>query len=199
MKRALVLSAAVLVGWLGWVSVSDAQVFIRVPFVRIAVGDGVAVRAPFVNVYVPPSGPVYYGEPIYGPRVIVSPPPPIFIRPMPAAPEVFVPPTPLPANAPIPVIPAPQIQDPSAPPQPLQPVQVMTHEAFARSFQPRAGSYDVMMINPISKRPTQVRFTLPEGTPRRVIVDRDEIEFFYGLRNFVRITFDREGAVVTSR
>ena len=50
-----------------------------------------------------------------------------------------------------------------------------------------------------TNQPTTVRFCLPEGTPRRVIVKRDSIEFVYGLRQWVRIEFDRDGATVTSR
>ena len=47
MKRTLTIVAAVLLGWLGAVSTSEAQVFIRAPFVRVGVGDGVYVRATF--------------------------------------------------------------------------------------------------------------------------------------------------------
>lgn len=208
MKRTLLLSTAVLLGLLGWTSVSEAQVFIRAPFVRIAVGDGVAVRAPFVNLYVPPAGPVYYPAPdpyYYGRPIFQTAPPPIIVpqqqpqpQPMPPAQEAYVPPAPQPVPQPAPV-PVPQAVDPNAPPTPLQPVQAMTIDAFAKSFQAKAGAYDVTLLNPITKQPTRVRFNLPEGTPRRVIVDRNEIEFFYGLRHFVRIEFDREGAIVTSR
>src|SRR5437764_805710 len=83
MKRSLFLSVAVLSLWLGLVSATQAQVFIRAPFVRVGVGDGVYVRAPFVNLYVPPAGPVYYNP--YGP-VVVSPP------------TVYVPPAPQPVR-----------------------------------------------------------------------------------------------------
>src|SRR5262249_15987495 len=48
MKRIMILSAALAL-WLAATSSSDAQVFIRAPFVRVAVGDGVSVRAPFVR------------------------------------------------------------------------------------------------------------------------------------------------------
>jgi len=195
MKRTLILSAAILMGWLGFASVTEAQVFVRAPFVRVQVGGGgTYVRAPFVNLYFPPSGPVYADPPLYGPRVIVGSPP--IVQMPPADPFVPPPPTPLPMAVPQPL---PQVVDPNAPPHPVQAVQVPTHDAFAKSFQAKGGSYDVTMINPVTKQPTQVRFTLPEGTPRRVIVERNEIEFFYGLRNFVRIQFDRDGAIVTSR
>ena len=93
MKRILILSAAVLAGWLGVVSVSQAQVFVRAPFVRVAVGDGVAVRAPFVNLYVPGNGPVYYRP--YGPRVVYVAPPPVILR------VVTVAPDPVPASSPM--------------------------------------------------------------------------------------------------
>jgi hypothetical protein len=44
-----------------------------------------------------------------------------------------------------------------------------------------------------------VRFTLPEGTPTRVQLLPDGVEFTYGPRRFVRIQFDDDGAFVTSR
>ena len=72
-------------------------------------------------------------------------------------------------------------------------------ESVARTFQPRAGSYDVSIINPLTGQPAAVRFTLPEGTPRRVIVGRDHIEFVYNLRQFVLIEFNRNGATVVAR
>jgi hypothetical protein len=185
MKRTLTLSAAILIGWLGVVSTSDAQVFIRAPFVRVAVGDGVYVRAPFVNIRVGepyPYGPIYR-PPLYGqPPVIVMPP----------AKNGFQ----APAPQPIPNG-QPPIKDDA--PAPLQPATTLTLDAFAKSFQPKAGSYEVTVLSPVTKQPTTVRFTLPEGTPRRVHTNRDSIEFVYGLRQWVRIEFDKDGAIVTSR
>jgi hypothetical protein len=192
MKRTILLSAAVLAGWLGMVSASQAQVFVRAPFVRVAVGDGVAVRAPFVNLWIPPDGPTYYSP--FGPRVVYvqPPPPPVIVQPQPApAPQPFVPPAPQP-------VPKPPIVD-DAPPQPAQPAQVMTLEAFSKSFKAKAGSYELTLLNPVTKQPAVVRFTLPEGTPKRVHVTRDSIEFIYGLRQWVRIEFDRDGVQVTTR
>src|SRR5437764_5648841 len=101
MKRTMLLTAAVLIGWLGWVSASQAQVFVRAPFVRVGVGDGVYVRAPFVNLYVPPSGPVY------GPRVVYLPP------------TIVVPSMP-PASESVPLPKAPPKVDPNGPPPPIQ-------------------------------------------------------------------------------
>jgi hypothetical protein len=198
MKRTVLLGAAIVVGWLGLVSACQAQVFIRAPFVRVGVGDGVYVRAPFVNLYVPSGGPAY------GPRVVYLPPP-IVVPQMPPASEAV----PLPQPRPIPIPdpkapPLPQSQpipipDPKAPPPPIQAAQVMTLDAFAKSFQPKAGSFETTIINPVTNQPTTVRFLLPEGSPRRVVVTRDSIEFIYRIGQWVRIDFDREGAKVTSR
>jgi hypothetical protein len=182
MKRTLILSAAVMAVWLGVVSVSQAQVYVRAPFVRVGVGDGVSVRAPFVNLYVPGDGPVYYRP--FGPRVIyVEQQPPVVVQPMPPAPQPFVPPKPQGE-----VVPAP-----------VQQGQVPTLDGFAKSFQPKAGSYEVTVVNPVTKQPANVRFTLPEGTPRRVVTTRDSIEFIYSLRQWVRIEFDTDGVKVTTR
>jgi hypothetical protein len=78
-------------------------------------------------------------------------------------------------------------------------VQTPTLDAFSKTFQAKAGSYEVTVINPVTKLPTSVRFSLPEGTPRRVVVTRDSIEWVYALRQWVRIEFDRDGATVISR
>jgi hypothetical protein len=200
---------------LGFTSTATAQVFIRAPFVRVQVGPGVSVQAPGVGVFVPSPGypatvyapgmmygPGYYGPaygPGYGPGFGGVPP------------GISVPPVQLPAPTPVPVPDAPAA--PPAPPAPPMPPAIngtltpptapagraMTVEEFARSFQPKAGSYEVTVLNPITNTPNTVRFTLPEGTPRRVIVNRRNLEFVYGPRQFVRIEFDRDGAQVTAR
>jgi hypothetical protein len=194
MKRTLVILSAALMGIPGSAAVSEAQVFIRAPFVRVAVGDGVSVRAPFVNLWVPGDGP-YYG-PVYGPRVVYMSPGTPVQQPVQQQQQQF-PPAPQPVQPELPQ-PKPAIKD-DAPPQPVQPVQATTLEAFAKSFQPKAGTYEVTILNPVSKQPTAVRFILPEGAPRRVHVTRDSIEYVYGLRQWVRIEFDRDGVQVTSR
>jgi hypothetical protein len=171
------LGAAVLASWLGLVSAGEAQVYVRAPFVRVAVGDGVAVRAPFVNLWVPGDGPVFYRP--FGPRVVYVEPTPVVIVPA----QAQVQPMPKADNG----------------PQPIQPAQAPTLDAFSKSFQAKAGSYEVVLLNPKSQQPTTVRFTLPEGSPRRVVVTRDSIEFIYSLRQWVRIEFDRDGVTVTTR
>jgi hypothetical protein len=200
MKRTLILGAASALCLLGLVSASDAQVFIRAPFVRVGVGPfgGVAVRAPFVNLFVP-GDPVYgpyYSQPMYGPYysqpIIVGSTPSQPAQP--AQPSQSAPPL---AQPPQPV-PLPPINN-SAPPAPIQANQASTLESFAKTFQPKAGSYEVSLLNPLTNQPTNVRFALPGGTPRRVVTTRDSVEFIYGLRQWVRIEFDKDGAIVTSR
>jgi hypothetical protein len=205
MKRTLIATTAAVVTVLGFASASEAQVFIRAPFVRVAVGDGVAVRAPFVNLWVPPDAPYYGPGPVFGPRVVYMQPPGVVQQPQqqfqqqPQQPAQQFPPAPQPI---VPQPPEPQPKPPikdDAPPQPVQPVQAPTLEAFAKSFQPKAGTYEVTILNPVSKQPTPVRFILPDGAPRRTHVTRDSIEFVYGLRQWVRIEFDRDGVQVTAR
>ena len=79
MKKSI-CSLAALAATLALVAPAWADVVIRVPFVRVQVGDGVYVRAPFVNLFVPS-----------GPRVIMvpqaeQPPPP---RQLPQQPEII--------------------------------------------------------------------------------------------------------------
>jgi hypothetical protein len=162
------------------------------------VGDGVYVRAPFVNLYVPGDRPAYYYPPYYQPpRVIYSDQIPPYLPPN----ETFVPPAPKPVMPPPKPQPfdAPKPQPSDGPPPAVQPAQATTLESFAKTFQPKAGSYEIDLLNPVSKQPTTVRFMLPEGTPRRVLTTRDSIEFIYSLRQWVRIEFDRDGVTVTSR
>src|SRR5947208_13553949 len=100
MKRTVTLGAAVVVGWLGVVATSEAQVFIRAPFVRVGVGDGVYVRAPFVNLYVPPSGPVYGPRVVYVPSQQFMPPASEPLpSPLPQDKPAFKPPQPKPVEA----------------------------------------------------------------------------------------------------
>src|SRR5437870_11700870 len=85
MKRILLLSTLALSAAALAASSASAQVFIRAPGVRVQVGPGVAVRAPFVSVWVPSSAPVYYYT---SPSYVVPPgyatPPPTIQSPPPA-------------------------------------------------------------------------------------------------------------------
>jgi len=222
MFRFIALSMVTLASMLIGVSMASAQVYVRAPFVQVEVGGpGVYVRAPFVSLWIPGRGPVYQATPAFS-----SPPPPTApgVFPPPVDPNANLgpgtglrltpfgtqpvnPPPPVPVNpaAPMQNLPLPQVVPgtdiPGATPPPPQPLQTRhpTLPEFAKNFQAKAGNYDVTIINPITNQPTQVKFTLPEGSPRRVIVNRDEIEFRYSLRQWVRIEFDKDGAQITSR
>lgn len=172
---------------------AQAQVFVRAPFVRVVVGPEVQIRAPFVNLRIPTGG-YYYS----------SPPGPTFLPPTihyPPAPPAVVPPRAPDFEAPppreVPGKPMPPV-DPDEP-APLAGGGVLTPTEFAKTFQARAGSYEVLLRNPLTGKPERIRFTLPEGMPESVRVDGSSIRFDYGMRRFVRIEFDKEGAQVVSR
>jgi hypothetical protein len=206
MKRILFIAVFASGGVLVGTSRAPGQITIRTPFVRVQIGPGVSVQAPGVNLYVPPRAPAVVVQPPGAPPAgaNLAPlevlPPPGKLAPA-AKGEVpgAVPPAPLqpPAGK---LAPAVKGEAPGAvPPAPLQPPQLPTLEQFASSFKPKAGSYEVDLINPVSKQPTKVRFTLPEGTPTKVQVRPHEIEFRYGIMQFVRIEFDKDGAQVVTR
>lgn len=206
MKRISIMSAATVTAILATAATASAQVFVRAPFVRVQVGGpGVYVRAPFVNLFVPGGPPPVYVVPesVVAPQPFVAPAPAQQAEPIPlpmqlpkGTPTAPQPKTPPPPPKPMP--PTEKLQD-QAPPKATSPDRVLTIEQFAKSFQPKEGNYEVTLLNPVTNAPTTVRFTLPEGTPRRVNVLRNELEFSYGLRRFVRIQFDRDGAEVVAR
>jgi hypothetical protein len=90
------------------------------------------------------------------------------------------------------------------PPRPTQPAvttpvrgearRVPTVAEFAASFEPSGGTHEVELIHPATGQPVKVAFTLPAGSPRRVIVRRRELAFDYG-RNDVAIRFLPGGRV----
>lgn len=98
----------------------------------------------------------------------------VLVRQAPPPPEVLLPP----AGAP--VLPPPAL------------VRPPTHAEFARQFQPAPGRYEVVLLHPCTNCPVQVCFTLPPGCPKRVRVERRELEFDYG-RCEVEIRFYRNG------
>jgi hypothetical protein len=166
---------------LGWAGAGQADTFIWVPFVRVGVGQpagpagGVRVQAPFVDVQVPGSPPA---------PVAVPAPPPGPVLPAPAAPQVPPPPPP--------PVPAP------APPVAPALVRPLTHQEFARSFQPTPGTHNVVLLHPRTGAPVNVSFTLPAGTPR-VRVRPRELEFDYGRTQVeIRFLFDGRVRVLTN-
>jgi hypothetical protein len=187
------------------VPASFAQVVVRAPFVRVEVGGpGVAVRAPFVNLFVPSVPPPVVLPPGsipppsgYVPPGVIIPGEPPRIQPFPQQPLPPQPPAPMPLQqAEKPLTPKPADPD-FVPPAPKQ-MDVLSLEAFAKSFQGKAGNYEITLKNPISGQPNIVRFSLP-GTPQRVLTRADEIEFVFGPLSYVKIKFDRDGVMVISR
>ena len=188
MIRITGLTVAAFVGLLLGTAPASAQVVVRAPFVEVQTGPGVYVRAPFFRMWIPGGPPAYVVRPgvqvvVPPPAVIQTPPPPTVVPQQPALPAPQVVPG---ANTPPPL------------PQPL-PTAYPTLAEFARNFQAKGGQYNVTVLHPLTGQDVQVNFALPEGTPRRVIVEQDEIEFRYSLRQWVRIEFTRNGVVVTSR
>src|SRR5438128_45758 len=175
MSRTFVLSGLALAAMMSLASAAQAQVFVRAPFVRVHVGPGVYVGAPFVRVGVP--GPSF------------APPGPVFV---PAEPAPVVG-GPVPIGEQPPLLPAPRL----LPPGGLAPgaVAPMTLSEFARTFKGGRGTYETVLINPSTSQPCVVRFCLPD-CPRRVTCSHDEVVFHYGFVKKVRIHFDRHGATV---
>jgi len=198
-------------------STASAQVSVRAPFVRVEVGPGgTYVRAPFVRYY---AGPPLYVTPapivvtpgvVAPPGITIAPPvtvpqviqgePPAAAAPNqgPAAAPAPVMPRKMPNGVPPPPAPAPANNADFVPPPPAKAAQEMTIEAFAKSFQAREGSYEIVFVNPVTKMPTTVRFTLPPGVPD-VAVGPESITYRYVGRSMVKIEFDADGATVTSR
>ena len=166
----------------GLASTARAQVTIRVPFVSVQVGGGVYVRAPFVRVAVPG----YYGVPASGSYVV----------PTPVMPATEVLPPPRAIGDPIPV-PIPQAgQTDFSVPVPLpRSTRPQTPQEFTESFKPAAGSYDVVLLHPVTNKPVQVNFTLPEGSARKVRTFPRQINFDYDGRHDVTIRFLADGRV----
>lgn len=79
-------------------------------------------------------------------------------------------------------------------PAPAPAARAMTHAEFARTFTPVQGTYDVVLLHPDTCCPVRVCFTLPCGCPKKVRVERHELEFDYGDYE-VEIRFRRDGRV----
>jgi hypothetical protein len=108
----------------------------------------------------------------------------------PPPPSYDPPPVPLPPSYDPPPVPVP-------PPAPAAaPVRPMTVEEFAATFDPRPGSYEVVLAHPLTGSPVKVCFTLPPGCVKKVHVRRRALEFDYGCgKGDVTIRFFRDGGV----
>jgi len=64
-------------------------------------------------------------------------------------------------------LPAPRslLPPPTIVPSPMAPA-ILTKEEFAATFQPTPGQHDVVLLNPFTHKPVQVRFWLPPGVTR---------------------------------
>lgn len=153
---------------------AQAQVIVQTPWSNVQVGPlaqpRVVVQTPWVTIMAGRTPPPPVGQPVA--------PPPVSA---PTTDATYVPGAPPPVPLPIPVV----------PPVATRP---LTLNAFAASFQPKGGHYEVDIEHPVTGQPVHVSFTLPEGTPRRVKVHRLELEFDYGRQDVV-IRFPRDGSV----
>jgi hypothetical protein len=147
----------------------------------------VVIQAPFITVAFGRPGKVFLNLDLRGiPLGRKMPPPPVVVPPGPVAP---VPP-------PTDELPPPRPVEPSvAPPPPPPPAPAaFTVAEFAAGFKPCAGTHQVVLIHPLTGQPVPVQFTLPPGIPKKVRVERRELEFDYGKRE-VEIRFYRNGSV----
>ena len=148
-----------------------AQVTVQTPWFCLRVGQPaptrVLVQTPWVTVGVAPAGQAI--------RPIASPAAPA------AATYEYMPGAPPPVPLPISFEAAPTRTAP-------------TLNEFAASFAPKAGRYEVDIVHPFTGKPVKVSFTLPDGSPRRVKVQRRGLDFDYGSRQ-VSIRFLRDGEV----
>jgi hypothetical protein len=164
MRHILISALAGLAIWIGWATPTRAEVVVRVPFVSLWVGTPGCYGVRGVHVHAP------FVD------VRVGKTRPVLLRPT-----------------------ATRKKNPfKREESPLEPVRVenrpQTVDEFARTFKPAPGSYEVPLIHPVTKAAVNVRFTLPEGTPKKVRVRRRELFFNYG-RHWVRIRFVAGGDV----
>jgi hypothetical protein len=177
MLRQFTFASLALLGLAVGVSPARADVIVRVPFVGVYVGPpGVSVRAPFFRLNVPS-----------GPPVVVLPAQPVPV--VPGSPNV---PPPLPQE-PVALQPPPLPVPP--PPSAVVAGRPQTLNEFAASFKPAPGTYETVLINPVTQNPVKVTFSLPAGNPKIRVFPR-RLEFDYGSRRqSVEIRFDRKDRV----
>src|SRR5262249_48567454 len=135
-------------------------------------------RAPFVRVAVTRPAPVVAPGPVVLPPAPVPAVPPVPEDDVPPVPESATPTLPVPGVVPAKVI-------PTRPPTPSEVVAAV---------KPRAGSYEVDLLHPFTGKPVKVLFSLPEGAPKKVRVNKLKMEFDYGRRS-VLVRFYRDGSV----
>lgn len=197
MGRYIILGACITV--LAIAETAQAQIVIQRPFGRVIFGGGAGIQI------IGPRGNVIRLHPGMAP--VVMPQAPSSAKPAakPAEDEQEELPAPRPVSEKnaksAKLVPVKNAPAKDAPPEPTAKTEgpAMSLKDFADKFQPKKGTFNLDIVSPVTKQPTPVRFTLPEGTPKRVQLLPDGIEFIYGPRRFVRIQFDNDGAFVTSR
>jgi hypothetical protein len=83
---------------------------------------------------------------------------------------------------------------PPPPPQPIVPPPPPSVAEFVANFKPLPGVYDVTVIHPVTCKPVNLCFKLPEGCPK-VHCTKRSIEFEYACGCDVEIVFRLGGRV----
>lgn len=156
---------------------SQADVYLRVPLVRVYSGPSYYPSRPSFSMRIPFVLRLDVNQP---PRLVA---PPVIV--LQSGPVVPVPN----GQPPIEIAPAPAL---------VAPAKALSHEEFAAAFKPLPGTHEVVLLHPGTNQPVNVVFTLPQGTPK-VHVLRRALIFDYG-RQEVEIRFQTGGRVkVVSR
>ncbi len=152
----------------------------------------IVIDVPFFSLRI---GPRWRFQPVVPPAPVVERP----VRPSESVPDKpGTPPVPegseeplvVPPGTPQQVLPPPRIEGPVVP----GPARPPTHAEFGRALEPREGLYEVVLTHPHTGHPVVVRFQLPPGYPKKVRIERNELEFDYG-KFEVEIRFHKDGRV----
>lgn len=131
------------------------------------------------------TAPAQYPVPVYRNPFPPAPPPPTQFRRPPLILEqpVYSPPPVIVQAPPVVLVQA----------RPRVPVYECLDD-FERCFRPCPGHHHVIIVHPVSKRPVEVCFDLPDCKLRDFDVRRRSVEFDYG-KHEVKIEFNRDGTV----
>jgi hypothetical protein len=187
--RTLIPGLLALAGAAALVPAARADVVICVPYVKVAVGPVIEVRAPFVHIVIPRRARAAGAD-----ATGLAPP----ARPAPAA--VLPKPRSVPGRDDPPPVPKEEevrdarVQSVAGARPAVTPARPMTPAQFANSIKPGGGTYEVVLEHPFTGAPVKVTLTLPPGTPRKVRVSRLRLQLDYG-RKVITVRFFRNGTV----
>jgi hypothetical protein len=167
MRRTFLAAVVGLGLWGSGAATARAEVTVRVPFFSITVGPRVCPGVPRLLIGLP-----FFDIPVRRATLAAAPAPPVAVAEPPRYDRVQPPPP-----EPLPVV-----------------VRPVTVAEFASSFRPAPGTYEAVLIHPMTRAPVKVRFTLPAGVPKKVRARRRELVFDYG-RHWVKLRFVRDGGV----